>query len=83
MVRRKYIATGAQHPDHSNQMAPKQLIMLVVVAAAALWLPAVAFAFDHLVGGDQGWSIGVDYNKWADGNEFIVGDTLGNQPTFN
>lgn len=41
-------------------------------------LPAVAMATQYNVGDDQGWTIGVDYEAWAKGKVFYVGDQLGN-----
>ena len=50
--------------------------MAAVVGAAAL-LPAAASAKTYVVGDDAGWDTGVDYDAWARGKKFKVGDTLG------
>ena len=50
--------------------------MAAVVGAAAL-LPAPASAKTYVVGDDAGWDTGVDYDAWARGKKFKVGDTLG------
>ncbi|WVZ62033.1 hypothetical protein U9M48_011823 [Paspalum notatum var. saurae] len=47
--------------------------VLLIVAAV---LTAPAFAADIVVGDDQGWRPNFDYDKWVDGNEFFVNDTL-------
>uniref|UniRef100_A0A0E0LLU0 Phytocyanin domain-containing protein n=1 Tax=Oryza punctata TaxID=4537 RepID=A0A0E0LLU0_ORYPU len=36
----------------------------------------VAVAKDYTVGGSYGWDTYVDYDKWASGKTFIVGDTI-------
>ncbi|TVU44666.1 hypothetical protein EJB05_04114, partial [Eragrostis curvula] len=48
---------------------------VAVVAVAAL-LPATASAKSYRVGDDFGWDNGVDYDAWASGKKFKVGDTL-------
>lgn len=53
------------------------VIVVVVTVAAVLAAPAPALAADLLVGDSQGWRLNVDYDEWADGKDFIVGDTLG------
>ncbi|PSS35803.1 Uclacyanin-3 like [Actinidia chinensis var. chinensis] len=45
------------------------LLILVVVAATAA-------ADQHTVGGSAGWTQGVVYSVWANGETFKVGDTL-------
>jgi hypothetical protein len=49
---------------------------MAVIAAAAL-LPATASAATYMVGDDSGWDVGPDYDAWASGKKFKVGDTLG------
>ncbi|KAK3195212.1 hypothetical protein Dsin_026522 [Dipteronia sinensis] len=49
--------------------------------AAALFIlllatPAAVFAVDYTVGGNVGWSQGVDYTSWVSGKTFSVGDVL-------
>ncbi|XP_066310925.1 basic blue protein-like [Miscanthus floridulus] len=48
--------------------------MAVVVVGALL--PATASAEDYMVGDDDGWHLHVDYNAWASGKTFRVGDKL-------
>ncbi|KAL4200360.1 hypothetical protein AMTRI_Chr03g56010 [Amborella trichopoda] len=43
---------------------------------ASVVLPAIVLAKDHVVGDEKGWTINFDYNSWAEGREFMVGDTL-------
>ena len=31
----------------------------------------------YIVGGSSGWATGVDYNAWASGKTFLVGNVLG------
>ncbi|KAG6497554.1 mavicyanin-like [Zingiber officinale] len=53
---------------------------MMAIAAALLIFIAVAVpaatATDYTVGGSQGWTSGVDYNSWASGKTFSVGDSL-------
>lgn len=49
---------------------------VAVVAVFAL-LPATASAASYTVGDGSGWDNGVDYDAWASGKKFKVGDTLG------
>jgi hypothetical protein len=49
---------------------------LAVVIVGAL-LPATASAANYMVGDDSGWDLEVDYDAWARGKKFKVGDTLG------
>lgn len=49
------------------------IAFLILLVAA----PAAVFGADHIVGDDQGWNSGVDYETWASGKTFTVGDTLG------
>ncbi|KAG9452090.1 hypothetical protein H6P81_004994 [Aristolochia fimbriata] len=48
-------------------------ILFLVVFTAVLLL---ASATEFLVGDDSGWSTDVDYEAWAGGKKFFVGDTL-------
>ncbi|XP_004306982.1 PREDICTED: uclacyanin-3-like [Fragaria vesca subsp. vesca] len=48
------------------------IAFLILLVAA----PAAVFGADHIVGDDQGWNSGVDYETWASGKTFTVGDTL-------
>ncbi|RLN34624.1 blue copper protein-like [Panicum miliaceum] len=47
------------------------LVALLVAGCAAL-----ASATTFTVGDSQGWTTGVNYNSWASGKSFAVGDTL-------
>lgn len=31
---------------------------------------------EHKVGGDQGWTMGINLQAWAQNEQFLVGDTL-------
>jgi hypothetical protein len=57
---------------------------MLVFAAAALatvaFLPGLTVATEHIVGDDSGWVLKFDYAKWAETKQFVVGDTIGNQP---
>ena len=57
-------------------MASRQFMVLAIVAVV---LPTVAMAAEFTVGDDQGWTKGFDYQAWAKGKTFLVGDTLGNE----
>ncbi|KAK1264110.1 Lamin-like protein [Acorus gramineus] len=50
--------------------------IFVVLAILATILPSISLATEHIVGDDDGWRIGFDYSKWAEGKTFQVGDTL-------
>ncbi|KAL6638014.1 hypothetical protein ACP70R_025586 [Stipagrostis hirtigluma subsp. patula] len=52
------------------------LAAVAVVLAVAASLPATASAASYTVGDDSGWDNGVDYDAWARGKKFKVGDTL-------
>lgn len=54
------------------------LVSLVVAGCAAL-----ASATTYTVGDSQGWTTAVDYNSWASGKSFAVGDTLGERATLS
>lgn len=47
------------------------VLLFILLASPA------AFAKDHIVGGDGGWSQSGDYTTWAGGETFTVGDNLG------
>lgn len=54
--------------------------MAVAVNFALLFLllaVPVAFATDHVVGDDGGWTQSGDYTTWSSGKTFAVGDNLG------
>jgi hypothetical protein len=51
---------------------------MAMVAAVAALLPATTSAATaYVVGDDDGWDTGVDYDAWLEGKEFVLGDTLG------
>ncbi|KAJ4831121.1 hypothetical protein Tsubulata_000651 [Turnera subulata] len=47
-------------------------VMLLLVALMA----EEAIAVQHIVGGSQGWDESTDFDSWASGQKFKVGDTL-------
>ncbi|XVE62545.1 hypothetical protein DITRI_Ditri06bG0126300 [Diplodiscus trichospermus] len=49
---------------------------LVIFALVAAMVPAISFAKEFIVGDDDGWKLGVDYQDWAKDKQFVVGDTL-------
>ncbi|KAK8712999.1 hypothetical protein V6N13_148227 [Hibiscus sabdariffa] len=49
---------------------------LVIFAIVALMAPAISSATEYVVGGDDGWKLGVKYDDWAKDKMFVVGDTL-------
>ncbi|XWS57878.1 hypothetical protein CRYUN_Cryun09bG0211100 [Craigia yunnanensis] len=51
----------------------RSLVIFAIVAAIA---PAISFATEFIVGDDEGWTLGVDYQEWAYGKQFFVGDAL-------
>jgi hypothetical protein len=48
-----------------------QITLLILMLAA----PAV-YGVQHTVGGTNGWTQSVNYDTWAAGETFVVGDTL-------
>ncbi|KAF8398047.1 hypothetical protein HHK36_016973 [Tetracentron sinense] len=42
----------------------------------AIIIPAVSMAKEFIVGDEVGWTIRFDYQAWADGKDFHVGDKL-------
>ena len=61
----------------SKLMASPRTLLLAAAMAAAL-LPAPASSATYMVGDAAGWDNGVvDYDAWARGKKFKVGDTLG------
>ncbi|XP_058068326.1 blue copper protein 1a-like [Magnolia sinica] len=55
-------------------MVSKQTYAVVVVIVVVL--PSVALAKEYVVGDDYGWTIVYDYEAWAAGKDFRVGDKL-------
>ncbi|CAN6723357.1 unnamed protein product [Malus baccata var. baccata] len=54
-------------------MATSQLFL--ILAILALFAPSI-LATDYVVGNDKGWTINFDYQAWAQGKTFYVGDNL-------
>jgi len=54
-------------------MAFTQFIVLAIVA---ILVPSI-MGMDFMVGDDKGWTTNFDYQAWAKGKEFHVGDNLG------
>lgn len=50
---------------------------LVIFALVAAIFPTISYATEFIVGDDAGWKLGVNYTEWAQGKQFVVGDTLG------
>ncbi|GFS33358.1 hypothetical protein Acr_00g0027890 [Actinidia rufa] len=42
----------------------------------AIIFPVMVFSTDFMVGDDKGWTINFDYQAWAEGKDFQVGDRL-------
>lgn len=51
--------------------------LLIFVIVTAVMIQKNAMAAQHVVGGSQGWDESTDFNAWASGQTFKVGDTLG------
>ncbi|XP_030467683.1 blue copper protein 1b-like [Syzygium oleosum] len=49
-------------------------VTLALVAAASV--PASVMGTDFMVGDDKGWTLNFDYQTWAGGKQFYVGDRL-------
>jgi hypothetical protein len=47
-----------------------------VLAIVAILVPSI-LGVEFTVGDDQGWTTNYDYQAWAKGKEFHVGDKLG------
>ncbi|KAH7514059.1 hypothetical protein FEM48_Zijuj11G0048300 [Ziziphus jujuba var. spinosa] len=54
-------------------MASPQLF--IILAIAAIFIPSIS-AVEFVVGDDKGWTVNFDYQSWAQGKVFRVGDTL-------
>ncbi|XP_020258225.1 mavicyanin-like [Asparagus officinalis] len=50
--------------------------MLAILAIVFVALPALAQGTEHIVGDYYGWTLNFNYNTWAKGKEFRVGDTI-------
>ncbi|GMI65006.1 uclacyanin 1 [Hibiscus trionum] len=49
---------------------------LVIFAVVALMAPSISSATEFVVGGDDGWKLGVKYDDWVKDKQFFAGDTL-------
>lgn len=49
--------------------------LFVVFALLAISIPSIS-AMEHIVGDDIGWTTNFDYQAWAKGKIFFVGDKL-------
>ncbi|XP_050378243.1 blue copper protein 1b-like [Argentina anserina] len=54
-------------------MAPSRFF--VILAILAVFAPSI-LATNYIVGDDEGWTTGFDYQVWAQGKMFVVGDNL-------
>ncbi|XP_024171579.2 blue copper protein 1b [Rosa chinensis] len=54
-------------------MASSQLF--VILAILAIFAPSI-LATDYVVGDEKGWTTNFDYQAWAQGKMFVVGDNL-------
>lgn len=54
-------------------------IMIFILAIVAILVHS-SLATEFVVGDDKGWTINFDYQTWAQGKEFHVGDKLGKSP---
>ena len=70
MYLRLSLTLSLSHTSIRLNMAMVAALLILVVAAAT------ASADQHTVGGSAGWTQGVVYSVWADGETFKVGDTL-------
>ncbi|KAF5460771.1 hypothetical protein F2P56_020616 [Juglans regia] len=52
-----------------------RIIMIFILAIVAILVPS-SLATEFVVGDDKGWTINFDYQAWAQGKEFHVGDKL-------
>ncbi|XP_062147116.1 blue copper protein 1b-like [Alnus glutinosa] len=59
---------------HPLAVLPSRLLSFSTDYAAIL-VPSI-LATEFVVGDDKGWTINFDYQAWAQGKEFHVGDTL-------
>ncbi|KAL6280202.1 hypothetical protein ACE6H2_017083 [Prunus campanulata] len=56
-------------------MASKSQLLIIILVLLAIVAPSV-LATDFVVGDDKGWTINFDYQTWAQGKQFYVGDNL-------
>lgn len=51
--------------------------VFVLLFVLATFGPIITSAKDFIVGDQSGWTVGFDYQAWAAGKEFHIGDKLG------
>ncbi|CAN1245793.1 Blue copper protein [Linum grandiflorum] len=62
-------------PNHCS--AYNQKLVIIVKPNSGAWAPtSPALAKDFIVGDNYGWTINFDYQSWAHGKDFRVGDRL-------
>ncbi|KAF4403967.1 hypothetical protein G4B88_014423 [Cannabis sativa] len=49
--------------------------LFISLAIIAIFVPSIS-AVEYVVGDEKGWTINFDYQAWAQGKEFHVGDKL-------
>ena len=59
-------------------MDSKLVFVVFAVGLAAIFSDG-ALAMEYVVGDNQGWRPGFNYTAWAEGKQFLVGDSLGTQ----
>ena len=53
------------------------MALKVVFVILAIIFPIIASAKEFKVGDDRGWALDFDFQAWAQGKDFRVGDKLG------
>ncbi|TXG66370.1 hypothetical protein EZV62_007645 [Acer yangbiense] len=51
-------------------------VCILFLVAAAMSFPIMSSATEFIVGDDSGWTLGFDYQAWAEGKNFQVGDKI-------
>ena len=60
-------------------MENKLLVSLIGVLVSLSSIVMICDAGNlYTVGDEKGWTLGVDYQVWAQGKQFHVGDSIGN-----
>ncbi|KAL4581524.1 hypothetical protein LXL04_006046 [Taraxacum kok-saghyz] len=59
-----------------TEMEKSAYNMLLIVGMSLVMLSKQVSAEQHVVGGKQGWDESTDFDSWASGETFKVGDTL-------
>ncbi|PON64086.1 Cupredoxin, partial [Trema orientale] len=49
--------------------------LFITLAIIAIIIPSIS-AVEYIVGDEKGWTTNFDYQAWAQGKEFHVGDKL-------